>query len=115
MTTRRIARGTMAIDARLDLHGMTQAQAHDRLHRFLSRAQAEGCRLVLVITGKGSRVDGAASRPGEIGILKRALPLWLEEPAFRSLVVGIDTAHKSHGGEGALYIRLRRRRPEGRR
>jgi len=97
----KIARGRQPIDARLDLHGHTQAEAHDALLRFLRRAQARGGRLVLVITGKGVRGDSG-------GVLKRAVPMWLALPEFRSIVIGFDTAAISHGGEGALYVRVRK-------
>ncbi len=100
----RLARGRDAIDGRLDLHGLTQAQAHGALLRFLQTAQGRGARLVMVITGKGSR-GGAES-----GVLKRQVPLWLKLPEFRALVVGFDDAHRAHGGEGALYVRVRRNR-----
>jgi DNA-nicking Smr family endonuclease len=103
----RLARGHSPIDARLDLHGLTQAEAHAALARFLGRAQASGARFVLVITGTGTR--GAA---GERGVLRRQVPLWLHLPEFRSYVVGFETAHTGHGGEGALYIRLRRSRSD---
>jgi DNA-nicking Smr family endonuclease len=107
----RVARGREPIDARLDLHGMTQRQAHAELLRFLHRAQADGVRTALVVTGKGlrksSNSDGrdADNRPG---VLKRQVPMWLALPEFRPLVVGFDDAHVGHGGEGALYVRLRR-------
>jgi DNA-nicking Smr family endonuclease len=107
----RVARGREPIDARLDLHGMTQQEAHAVLLRFLHRAQASGVKTALVVTGKGlrksSRGDGrdADQRPG---VLKRQVPLWLALPEFRPLVVGFDDAHVGHGGEGALYVRLRR-------
>lgn len=100
----KIARGRDAIDARLDLHGHTQAEAHDALLRFLRRTQAQGGRVVLVITGKGGR--GESDR----GVLKRAVPLWLALPEFRELVIGYDLAAIPHGGEGALYVRLRKMR-----
>jgi DNA-nicking Smr family endonuclease len=99
---RRLARGSDAIDGRLDLHGMTQAQAHDALLRFLRRSREHGARVVLVITGKGGR--GAQ---GE-GVLKRQVPMWLRLPEFRDCVVGSDPAGIGHGGEGAMYIRVRR-------
>jgi DNA-nicking Smr family endonuclease len=103
----RVARGGTAIDARLDLHGMTQNQAHAALLRFLARAQAQDAKLALVVTGKGSgRAAGSAS---ERGVLRRQVPLWLSLPEFRRFIVGFDQAHISHGGEGALYLRLRRR------
>jgi DNA-nicking Smr family endonuclease len=98
----KIARGRDSIDARLDLHGHTQAEAHDALLRFLRRIQSKGGRVVLVITGKGGR--GESDR----GVLKRAVPLWLALPEFRALVIGFDSAAIPHGGEGALYVRLRK-------
>jgi len=107
----RVARGREPIDARLDLHGMTQQEAHAALLRFLHRAQASGVKTALVVTGKGLRKsssnDGrdADYKPG---VLKRQVPLWLALPEFRPLVVGFDDAHVGHGGEGALYVRLRR-------
>jgi len=99
-----LARGRIEIDARLDLHGRTQGEAHAALLRFLQRAQRDGARTVLVITGKGG---GAA---GGRGVLKRQVPLWLALPEFRELVLGVEGAHTAHGGEGALYVRLRRGR-----
>ncbi len=103
----RIARGTHAIDGRLDLHGFTQAEAHDALLHFLRGRQARGARLVLVITGKGAR---GGDPYAERGVLKRMVPLWLGQPDFRSLVIGFETAAIGHGGEGALYVTLRRER-----
>ena len=100
----RLARGRANIDARIDLHGLTQAEAHAALLRFLHRAQAEGARFVLVITGKG--VPNASR--GERGVLRRQVPMWLALPEFRRYVLGFDVAHTGHGGEGALYVRLRR-------
>jgi len=96
----RVARGKEAIDARLDLHGFTQSEAHAALLRFLRNANARNARLVLVITGKG--------RGGEIGVLRRQVPQWLGLPEFREFVVGFEDAHITHGGEGALYVRVRR-------
>jgi DNA-nicking Smr family endonuclease len=101
-----LARGHAAIDACIDLHGMTQAQAHGALLRFLHRAQASGAKFVLVITGKGA--PNAPS--GERGVLRRQVPLWLTLPEFRACVLGFDVAHVGHGGEGALYVRLRKAR-----
>lgn len=102
----RLARGTMEIDARIDLHGMTQARAHDALLRFLRRAQVNSATFVLVITGKGARTDAATER----GVLKRQVPLWLGLPEFRAVVSGFEDAHVAHGGGGALYVRVRRSR-----
>jgi DNA-nicking Smr family endonuclease len=100
----KIARGRDSIDARLDLHGHTQAEAHEALLRFLRRTQVKGGRVVLVITGKGGRGEN------DRGVLKRAVPLWLALPEFRDLVIGFDSAAIAHGGEGAMYVRLRKSR-----
>jgi DNA-nicking Smr family endonuclease len=102
----RVARGQTTIDARLDLHGMTQTQAHAALLRFLTKTQAQGAKLALVVTGKGA---GAGMGASERGVLRRQVPLWLSLPEFRRFVVSFEPAHGSHGGEGALYLRLRRR------
>jgi DNA-nicking Smr family endonuclease len=99
-----LSRGRKEIDARLDLHGMTQIRAHRVLLTFLQRAHSDGLTFVLVITGKG-KVGGNES---ERGVLRRQVPLWLSLPEFRSLVVGFEEAHIGHGGEGALYVRVRR-------
>ena len=96
----RVAKGRHAIDARIDLHGFTQHEAHAALLRFLRNANLRDARLVLVITGKG--------RGGEIGVLRRQVPQWLGLPEFRALVVGFEDAAIAHGGEGALYVRLKR-------
>ena len=103
----RVARGREAIDARFDLHGLTQAEAHAALTRFLRSAGERGARLVLIITGKGRGGDS------ERGVLRRQVPHWLALPDLRELVVGFEEAHLAHGGEGALYVRLRRRRAPG--
>ena len=104
----RVASGRAPIDARIDLHGLTQNEAYEALLRFLEQAHADGGRIALVVTGKGG--DGSHDRAGARGVLRRQVPLWLELPAFRALVVGFDNAHAGHGGAGALYVRLRRRR-----
>jgi DNA-nicking Smr family endonuclease len=96
-TATRLKRGALPIEARLDLHGMTQAEAHDALTRFLARAQKHGSRAVLVITGKS-------------GVLHGAVPRWLHEAGNRERIFAISRAHAQHGGEGALYLMLRRKR-----
>jgi len=101
----RVARGKEDIDGRLDLHGLTQSEAHAALLRFLRQAGGRGARLVLVITGKGAR-----GGEGERGVLRRQVPQWLRLPEFRALVIGFEQAHVAHGGEGALYVRVRRSR-----
>jgi len=100
----KLSRGKQEIDARIDLHGMTQTRAHRALFGFLQRAHHEGFTFVLVITGKGKLGDA------ERGVLRRQVPQWLALPEFRALVVGFEEAHIGHGGEGALYVRVRRAR-----
>jgi len=100
-TVRKIAKGRISIDGRIDLHGLTQLEAHDRLFRTLEHAWHEQKRVILVITGKG--------RVGE-GILRQAVPRWLAEPAFNAITSGYSEAHASHGGGGALYVRVKRQR-----
>lgn len=105
----RVARGREPIDLRLDLHGMTQRQAHAALLRFFERAQTDGARMALIVTGKGAGRDrdNAAT---ERGVLRRQVPIWLALPEFRTFIIGFEAAHAGHGGEGALYVRLRRAR-----
>jgi DNA-nicking Smr family endonuclease len=115
---RKLGRGQMEIDARLDLHGKTKATAHRILKSFLLDAQMREHRTVLIITGKGDQ--GLARHtlhsfdvihtPERTGILMRSVPQWLNEPDFRNLIVGFQPAHPKHGGGGALYVRLRRKR-----
>jgi DNA-nicking Smr family endonuclease len=97
---RRIALGREPIGAVLDLHGLDQDQARAALERFLGRAQDEGHRAVLVITGQG-RLGG--------GVLRRRLPEWLAAAPLRSVVAGLSAAQRRHGGEGAFYIALKAR------
>jgi len=101
----KLSRGRKDIDARLDLHGMTQSRAHRVLLNFLLHAQEDGLSVVLIITGKGK--SGSES---ERGVLRRQVPQWLGLPEFRNVVIGFDEAHIGHGGEGALYVRVRRAR-----
>jgi len=102
---RALASGRLDIEARLDLHGLRQREAHSALKAFIARCRARGQRHVLVITGKGS-----SASPGERGVLNREVPRWLGEAEIRPSVVGFTEAHKRHGGAGALYVRLRRNR-----
>jgi DNA-nicking Smr family endonuclease len=104
----RVVRGREAIDVRIDLHGYTQARAHGALLAFLQRAQSDGARLALVVTGKG--VARGERQDAERGVLKRQVPIWLTLPEFRPFVLVFEVAHVGHGGEGALYVRLRRAR-----
>jgi DNA-nicking Smr family endonuclease len=105
---RKLVRGVKAIDARIDLHGLTQHQAHDRLRGFLHQAQARSHKVVLVITGKGS--GDARAYMDERGVLRRMVPQWLSMPDMRAVVLGYEEAHANHGGAGALYVRIRKRR-----
>ncbi len=115
---RQINKGHQSIEARLDLHGMRQAGAHIALVNFVANAQARGYRHVLVITGKGrsnaseEMMFGEPEQFGdtERGVLRRMVPLWLGEPDLRSIVAGYSDAPSRHGGAGALYVRLRRKR-----
>ena len=107
-TRHKLARGSQPIDARIDLHGLTQSEAHHALTRFLRNAQSDGARFVLVITGKGGpRVDTFS---GERGVLRRQVPQWLKLPELRPYVVGFEEAHVGHGGGGALYVQVKRAR-----
>lgn len=117
--TRKLSTGQVSIDGRVDLHGMTQAEAHGALRQFLVGAHERDARWVLVITGKGSRRKAGRSEvedsfmPRESGILRRNVPLWLEQSDLRDIVIAFRTAAQAHGGDGALYVQLRqRRRPE---
>ena len=98
-TRKKIVKGRMPIEARIDLHGMTQTSAISRLRNFLLQAQLNDCRLVLVITGKGESGNG---------VLRRQVPNWLNNNDMTNVVSGFQEAHISHGGSGALYVRLRR-------
>ena len=99
----RIAKAREEIGGRIDLHGMTQDRAKAALEAFLGRAWDEGYRAVLVITGKGVQGDG---------VLRRRAPEWLAAPHLAPIVAGISEAHRRHGGEGALYVALKRK-PRG--
>jgi DNA-nicking Smr family endonuclease len=97
---RRLARERDPIAARLDLHGLTQDEARAALNEFLLRAQAQGRREALVVTGRGAMGDG---------VLRRRAPEWLAEPQLRDVVAGVAEAHRRHGGDGAIYVALKRR------
>lgn len=109
---RQLAQGRSAIDQSIDLHGMNQTQAHQALRGFLTYAQAQGDRLVLVVTGKGAP-KGRSMAPNDFepGILRRSVPHWLQAPEMRAIVLGFEEAGRVHGGSGALYVRLRRSTP----
>ena len=112
---RQLARGGAGPDDVIDLHGMTEAQAHRALRGFLSYSQARGARLVLIITGKGeSKGLERTLWTDEPGVLRRLTPHWLRAPDLRAIVLGFEEAGRSHGGAGALYVRLRRTERGGR-
>jgi DNA-nicking Smr family endonuclease len=96
---KKLAKGRLQLEARIDLHGMFQSEAHSLLHNFILRAHERGLRHVLVITGKGASM-------GSDGALKRAVPMWFSKPEFRNLISSYETSAQNHGGEGALYVRL---------
>jgi DNA-nicking Smr family endonuclease len=107
----RLARGAHPIEAVLDLHGLRQDEAHHRLRGFLRSAQAGGAQIVLVVTGKGgAAVDTIPGHASERGVLRRVVPHWLRLPDLRPIILGFEEAAQHHGGSGALYIRLRKRR-----
>ena len=98
----RLRRGKLPIEARIDLHGMTQERAHAALGSFILRSHDAGYRCVLVITGKGLRQDG------RVGVLRSAVPRWLNEPPYRERVLAVTHATPNDGGEGAYYVMLKR-------
>jgi DNA-nicking Smr family endonuclease len=103
----RLQRGQADVQGVVDLHGMRQAEAHHALHNFLRQAQANGARVVLIITGKGTS-ETEVDPFGQRGILRRSVPHWLRAPDLRPLVIGFEQASVAHGGAGALYVRIRR-------
>ena len=107
---RKLVRGKLKPDARIDLHGMTIAQAHPALIRFVFSAYDRGDRLVLVITGKGKERDSDTPIPIKVGILRHQVPAWLHTPPLGALVLDIREAHQRHGGGGAYYVYLKRPR-----
>jgi DNA-nicking Smr family endonuclease len=107
----RLSRGQISIDLKIDLHGMRQDEAHSALRQFLARARHSEAKVVLVVTGKGSgkaRADAGGWSEG--GVLRRTVPQWLSAPELRHVVLGFEEAAQTHGGSGALYVRLRGRR-----
>lgn len=104
-TVERLRRGQIAIEAGIDLHGHTQEEAHRALQAFISAQAGGGRRCVRVVTGKGAFREGG-------GVLKTAVPRWLNEPPLREMVLAFSHARRDDGGEGALYVLLRRKRPE---
>ena len=106
----RMTRGKLAPDSRIDLHGLTLAEAHPELIRFILNAQGNGQRLVLVITGKGKRGVDHGPIPQRMGALRHQVPQWLQLPPLGTAVLQVAEAHLKHGGSGAYYVYLRRTR-----
>ncbi|MEM0934614.1 MAG: Smr/MutS family protein [Pseudomonadota bacterium] len=105
----RMKRGKLRPERKLDLHGMTLAQAHPALNGFIRSAHADGCRLVIVVTGKGkSGKDEGGPIPTPRGVLRHQVPQWLHAPPLRPLVLQVTDAHLRHGGSGAYYVYLTR-------
>lgn len=104
---RGLQRGLLPIEARIDLHGLYQAEAHAALVGFLMRARAAGMARVLVVTGKGGADEHAMF--SDRGVLRRSVPHWLRAAELRPVVLGFEEAARHHGGAGALYVRLKRR------
>ena len=107
-THQQMLRGKLKPEARIDLHGMTLAEAHPELIRFILNAQAAGKRMVLVITGKGKLRDDHGPIPQRMGVLRHQLPTWLTQPPLGAVVLQVVPAHLKHGGGGAFYVYLRR-------
>ena len=115
----KLRKGQMAVEAKLDLHGMTQEGAHARVVGFIESQHAGGARCVLIVTGKGGRAADPfqpKAAPGRFtfsagrGILKEALPRWLNEPRLRPHIIAVQPASRAHGGDGAVYVLLKRKR-----
>jgi DNA-nicking Smr family endonuclease len=105
---KQMTRGKLVPEARIDLHGMTLAQAHPALTGFLRDAHARGVRLALVITGKGRRGADDGPIPQRQGVLRHQVPVWLHQPPLGAIVLQVAEAHLRHGGSGAYYVYLRR-------
>lgn len=105
-TRRKLSRGQKSPEAKIDLHGMRQAEAHSALRAFVHRAHSDGLRLVLVVTGKGVATTAGASFEDR-GVLRRMTPQWLAAADLRHLVLSFEEASRRHGGQGALYVQLR--------
>ncbi len=115
----RLRKGQMPVEAKLDLHGMTQVGAHAAVARLIETQHAAGKRCVLIVTGKGGNASDPLrpkSVPGRFtfsagrGVLKEALPRWLNEPRLRARIIAVSPASRAHGGEGAVYVLLKRKR-----
>ena len=109
----RLSRGAQPIDSVIDLHGKRQDEAHEALRRFIIGAHAMGYAVILVVTGKGASGPNDQGMFEERGVLRRTVPHWLRMPDMRPYVIGFEPAAQHHGGSGALYVRIRRKRGGG--
>ncbi len=109
-THKRMTRGKLKPEGRLDLHGMTLSEAHPALISFIFHSHEQEKRLVLIITGKGKDRDSGGPIPIRRGILRHQIPSWLTSPPLGAMVLDIREAHQRHGGGGAYYVYLKRRR-----
>jgi len=109
----RLSRGAQPIDSVIDLHGKRQDEAHEALRRFIIGAHAMGYAVILVVTGKGASGPNDQGLSEERGVLRRTVPHWLRMPDMRPYVIGFEPAAQHHGGSGALYVRIRRKRGGG--
>lgn len=108
-TYKRMSKGKLVPEARIDLHGMTTARAQPALSGFIRSSHGRGLRLVLVITGKGRQTEDRGPIPQRLGVLRHEVPMWLQRPPLGSLVQQVAPANARHGGHGAYYVYLRRR------
>jgi DNA-nicking Smr family endonuclease len=106
----RLSRGAQPIDSVIDLHGKRQDEAHEALRRFIIGAHAMGYAVILVVTGKGASGPNDQGFLEERGVLRRIVPHWLRMPDMRPYVIGFEPAAQHHGGSGALYVRIRRKK-----
>ncbi len=111
-TDKRLKRGEIEIEGKLDLHGLSRVQAYDSLVAFLLNTYSGGKKCVLVITGKGSPADRETEDGRQYGILRENLPEWIKSPPLDAIVLKIQEAHPRHGGKGAFYVLLRKKRGE---
>ena len=108
-TATRFRKGKFPLDATLDLHGMNREKAYKTLAGFIKNHYEQGSRCVLVITGKGQKLM-EETEPNSRGVLRECLPQWLDEPSLKPVILAFDNARQQHGGSGAFYILLRRKR-----
>jgi DNA-nicking Smr family endonuclease len=107
-THKRMKAGKLRPEGKIDLHGLTLAQAQPALTRFVLQAQGQGKRLILVVTGKGKSKPSDTVMPNRLGVLKHQVPMWLSMPPLAPAVLQVTEASRAHGGTGAYYVYLKR-------